>query len=109
MTNVKRLQRGIENKTTNAILIKLNQIGTLTEIIDAVLLARKHGMSSVVSHRSGETEDTFITDFTADMCIEQMKTGAPARSERVEKYNQLMRIERQLGKKSRYATFPFNT
>jgi enolase len=72
VTNVKRLQRGIENKTTNAILIKLNQTGTLTEIIDAVLLARKHGMSSVVSHRSGE-------------------------------------IERQLGKKARYATFPFNT
>jgi enolase len=109
VTNVKRLQRWIENKTTNAILIKLNQIGTLTEIIDAVLLARKHGMSSVVSHRSGETEDTFITDFTVDMCIGQMKTGAPARSERVEKYNKLMRIERQLGKKARYATFPFNT
>ena len=108
VTNVKRLQRGIENKTTNSILIKLNQIGTLTETIEAVLLARKNGMSSVVSHRSGETEDTFISDFTVAMGIGQMKTGAPARGERVAKYNRLMKIERELNGKSTYASFPFS-
>jgi enolase len=99
VTNVKRLQKGIENKTTNAILIKLNQIGTLTETINAVLLARKNGMRSVVSHRSGETEDAFIADFVVAMGTGQIKTGAPARSERVAKYNRLMRIERLLGDK----------
>ena len=107
VTNVKRLQKGIDSKTTNSVLIKLNQIGTLTETVDAVLLARKNGMSSVVSHRSGETEDTFIADFTVAMGIGQMKTGAPARSERVAKYNRLMRIERQLGSKATYYQFPF--
>jgi len=107
VTNVKRIARGIDEKTTNSVLIKLNQIGTLTETINAVLLARKNGMSSVVSHRSGETEDTFIADFTVAMGIGQMKTGAPARSERVAKYNRLMRIERQLNGKSIYAPFPF--
>lgn len=107
VTNIKRLQKGIDNKTTNSILIKLNQIGTLTETVDAVLLARKNDMSSVVSHRSGETEDTFISDFTVAMGIGQMKTGAPARSERVAKYNRLMRIERELGEQVAYATFPF--
>jgi len=104
VTNVKRLQRGIENKSTNAILIKLNQIGTLTETVDAVMLARKNNMRSVVSHRSGETEDTFIADFTVAMGIGQIKTGAPARSERVAKYNRLMRIERELGDKAVYAS-----
>jgi enolase len=102
VTNVKRLKKGIENKTTNSILIKLNQIGTLTETVDAILLARKHNMTSIVSHRSGETEDTFIADLTVAMGTGQIKTGAPARSERVAKYNQLLRIEEQLGKKATY-------
>jgi enolase len=105
VTNVKRLQKGIDNKTTNAILIKLNQIGTLTETVNAVLLARKNNMRSVVSHRSGETEDTFIADFVVAMGIGQIKTGAPARSERVAKYNRLMRIERMLGGISSYFKF----
>jgi len=105
VTNVKRLQKGIDNKTTNAILIKLNQIGTLTETINAVLLARRNGMRSVVSHRSGETEDAFIADFVVAMGIGQIKTGAPARSERVAKYNRLMRIERMLDGKSTYFEF----
>ncbi len=107
VTNVERLQKGIENKTTNSILIKLNQIGTLSETIDTVLMARKAGMTAVVSHRSGETEDTFIADFVVAMGIGQIKTGAPARSERVAKYNRLMRIERQLGDKAKYFSYPF--
>ncbi len=107
VTNVKRLQKGIDNKTTNSILIKLNQIGTLTETVNAILLARKNNMASIISHRSGETEDTFIADFTVAMGTGQIKTGAPARSERVAKYNRLMRIERQLGDKAVYASFPF--
>lgn len=107
VTNVKRLQRGIQEKTTNSILIKLNQIGTLTETVDAILLARKNGMTSIVSHRSGETEDAFIADFTVAMGTGQIKTGAPARSERVAKYNRLMRIERELEDKAVYSTFPF--
>jgi len=107
VTNVKRLQKGIAEKTTNSILIKLNQIGTLTETVETVLLARKNGMSAVVSHRSGETEDTFIADFVVAMGIGQIKTGAPARSERVAKYNRLMRIEREVGGKGVYSKFPF--
>lgn len=107
VTNPKRLKRGTEEKTTNSILIKLNQIGTLTETIDAILLARKNGMSAVVSHRSGETEDSFIADFVVAMGTGQIKTGAPARSERLAKYNQLMRIERELNGKSVFMKFPF--
>jgi enolase len=107
VTNVKRLERGIKEKTTNSILIKLNQIGTISETVDAILLARKNGMTSVVSHRSGETEDAFIADFVVAMGTGQIKTGAPARSERLAKYNQLMRIERELGNKAVYAQFPF--
>jgi enolase len=107
VTNVKRLQKGIAEKTTNSILIKLNQIGTLTETVETVLLARKNGISAVVSHRSGETEDTFIADFVVAMGIGQIKTGAPARSERVAKYNRLMRIEREVGGKGVYSKFPF--
>jgi len=107
VTNVKRLQKGIDNKTTNAILIKLNQIGTLSETVDAILLARKNTMKSIVSHRSGETEDTFIADFTVAMGTGQIKTGAPARSERVAKYNRLMRIERQLKNRAVYASALF--
>jgi enolase len=108
VTNTKRLERGIKEKTTNSILIKLNQIGTITETVDAILLARKNGLTSIVSHRSGETEDTFIADFVVAMGTGQIKTGAPARSERVAKYNRLMRIEHELGSKASYAKFPFN-
>lgn len=107
VTNTKRLERGIAEQTTNSILIKLNQIGTLTETIETVLCARQAGMTAVVSHRSGETEDTFIADFVVAMGIGQIKTGAPARSERVAKYNRLMRIERMLGDKASYYKFPF--
>ena len=107
VTNIKRLQKGIENKTTNSILIKLNQIGTLTETIEVILAARQNKMSSVVSHRSGETEDPFIADFVVAMGTGQIKTGAPCRSERVVKYNRLMQIERELGDSATYARFPF--
>jgi enolase len=104
VTNVKRLQRGVEKKTTNSILIKLNQIGTLTETIDTILTARKNKMTAIISHRSGETEDTFISDFVVAMGTGQIKTGAPARSERVAKYNQLLRIEEELKEKAIYNT-----
>jgi enolase len=107
VTNTKRLARGIQEKTTNSILIKLNQIGTITETVAAILDARAAGMTSVISHRSGETEDTFIADFVVAMGTGQIKTGAPARSERNAKYNRLMRIARELGDKARYANFPF--
>ncbi|GAB4139919.1 MAG: phosphopyruvate hydratase [Patescibacteria group bacterium] len=107
VTNIKRLQKGIDEKTCNSILIKLNQIGTLSETIDAVLLARKNNMTSVISHRSGETEDTFIADFVVAMGTGQIKTGAPARSERTAKYNQLMRIEKMLSENCEYAKWPF--
>lgn len=106
-TNIERLNRGILEHSTNSILIKLNQIGTLTETVEAILLARKNNMSSVVSHRSGETEDPFISDFVVAMGTGQIKTGAPARSERVAKYNRLMEIEKELGEKATYAEFPF--
>jgi enolase len=107
VTNVKRLARGIKEKTTNSILIKLNQIGTVTETVQAILDARKNNMTAVVSHRSGETEDSFIADFVVAMGTGQIKTGAPARSERTCKYNQLMRIERELGSKAVYAQWQF--
>ena len=107
VTNVKRLERGIAEKTTNSILIKLNQIGTLTETIAAINEARANGMTAVVSHRSGETEDAFIADLVVAMGTGQIKTGAPARSERTAKYNRLMAIEAELGDKSVYAAFPF--
>jgi len=106
-TNIKRIERGIQEKTTNSVLIKLNQIGTLTETVEAILLARKNNWTSVVSHRSGETEDSFIADFCVAMGCGQIKTGAPARSERVCKYNRLMEIERELGDKTSYFKFPF--
>lgn len=107
VTNVKRLERGITEKTTNSILIKLNQIGSLTETINAINEARANGMTAVVSHRSGETEDAFIADFVVAMGTGQIKTGAPARSERTAKYNRLMAIEAELNGKSEYASFPF--
>jgi len=103
VTNVERIKRGIDEKTANSVLIKLNQIGTLTETIDAIELARKAGWTCVVSHRSGETEDTTIADFVVAMGTGQIKTGAPARGERVAKYNQLLRIEEDLGDASEYA------
>jgi enolase len=109
VTNVKRLQRGIDEKTCNSTLIKLNQIGTLTETVNAVLLARRAGMTAIVSHRSAETEDTFMADFVVAMGTGQIKTGAPARGERTAKYNRLMRIERELGDKAQYAKFPFQS
>ncbi len=107
VTNVKRLEKGIAEKSSNSILIKLNQIGTLTETIQAILLARKNNLSSVISHRSGETEDTFIADLAAALGTGQIKTGAPARSERTAKYNRLISIEAELAGKSDYSPFPF--
>ena len=102
VTNKKRLKNGIEDGIANSILVKVNQIGTLTEAMDAVEMAHKAGYSSVISHRSGETEDTFIADLAVAMNCGQIKTGAPARSERTAKYNQLLRIEEELGKNSIY-------
>lgn len=107
VTNVKRLERGINEKITNSILIKLNQIGSLTETIKAVNKAQASGMTAVISHRSGETEDAFIADLVVALGTGQIKTGAPARSERTAKYNRLMAIEAELEGKSEYASFPF--
>ena len=103
VTNVERLARGIKENVANSILIKLNQIGSLTETIAAIEMARRVGWTAMVSHRSGETGDTFIADLTVAMGTGQLKTGAPCRSERVEKYNQLMRIEDELGDAAVYA------
>ncbi len=100
VTNPKRLERGISEKAGNSILIKLNQIGTVSETIDAINMARKAGFTSVVSHRSGETEDTTIADFVVGLGTGQIKTGSLCRSERTAKYNQLLRIEEELGKKA---------
>lgn len=102
VTNIKRLQKGLDNKTANSILIKLNQIGTLTETLDAIELANKHGMTAVVSHRSGETEDTTLADVAVAMNAGQIKTGAPCRTDRVAKYNRLLNIEHQLGDVAQY-------
>jgi enolase len=103
VTNPERLQRGIDEAAGNAILVKVNQIGTLTETMDAVSLAQRHGMKAIISHRSGETEDTFIADLAVATNAGQIKTGAPARSERVAKYNQLLRIEEELADAASYA------
>lgn len=103
VTNPERLQRGIDEAAGNAILVKVNQIGTLTETMDAVSLAQQNGMKAIISHRSGETEDTFIADLAVATNAGQIKTGAPARSERVAKYNQLLRIEEELADAARYA------
>lgn len=103
-TNPKLIQKAIDTGMANSILIKLNQIGTITETVDAIRLARANNYTTMVSHRSGETGDTFIADFTVAMGNGQIKTGAPARSERVEKYNQFLRIEEALGKRARIAT-----
>jgi enolase len=103
VTNVTRLQRGIESSTANSILIKVNQIGTLTETLAAVDLAKRAGYTSVMSHRSGETEDVTIADLAVATNCGQIKTGAPNRTDRVAKYNQLLRIEEMLGSHARYA------
>jgi enolase len=103
VTNVQRIARGITENVANGVLIKLNQIGTLTETIAAIQMARKAGWGAMISHRSGETVDTFIADFTVAMGTGHLKTGAPCRGERVEKYNQLIRIEEQLGDAAVYA------
>jgi len=103
VTNPAILREGIERGVANSILIKLNQIGTLTETLDTIALAHEAGYRAVVSHRSGETEDTFIADLAVATGVGQIKTGAPARSERVAKYNQLLRIEEELGDRARYA------
>jgi len=103
VTNVERIERGIAEDVANAVLIKLNQIGTLSETIAAIEMARKAGWGAMVSHRSGETVDSFIADFTVAMGTRHLKTGAPCRGERVEKYNQLMRIEEELGTAATYA------
>ena len=103
VTNVKRIARGISDKSANSVLIKLNQIGTLTETVAAIEMARKAGWTAMVSHRSGETVDSFIADLTVAMGTGQLKTGAPCRGERLEKYNQLVRIEEELSENAVYA------
>ena len=108
VTNTSRLREGIEKGAGNAILVKVNQIGTLTEAIQAIEMAHRNGYRSVISHRSGETADTFIADLAVAMNAGQIKTGAPCRSERVEKYNRLLRIEEELGLIKKYKN-PFGT
>ena len=103
VTNVDRLKKGIKEKSANSILIKVNQIGTLTETLDVIKLAKKNNFSTIISHRSGDTEDTFIADLAVATQSTQIKTGSLARSERVAKYNRLLRIEEQLGKSSKIA------
>ena len=105
VTNVKRLQKGIDLGAANSILIKLNQIGSVSETLEAIKLAHKNGMTAVTSHRSGETEDTTIADLAVALNTCQIKTGAPSRTERVAKYNQLLRIEEELGAAANYPGF----
>lgn len=99
VTNTKRLKAGIQLKAGNAILVKVNQIGTLTEAMDAVTMAQQNGFRTIISHRSGETEDTTISDLAVALNAGQIKTGAPARSERVAKYNRLLQIEEEINYK----------
>lgn len=103
VTNPKRLAKGIETKAANALLVKVNQIGSLSETIDAVELAHRNGYRCMMSHRSGETEDTTIADLAVALSTGQIKSGAPARGERIAKYNQLLRIEEELGDSAEYA------
>jgi enolase len=103
VTNPERLSKGISQGVANSLLVKVNQIGTLTETLDAVALAQRNNYTAVLSHRSGETEDTTIADLAVATNCGQIKTGAPARSERVAKYNQLLRIEEELDGQARYA------
>jgi enolase len=102
VTNVERLKKGIDNDTANSILVKLNQIGSLTETINAVNMAHRASFTSVMSHRSGETEDTTIADLAVALNTGQIKTGSACRSERIAKYNQLLRIEEMLGEAAVY-------
>ena len=102
-TNVKRIATGIELKSTNAVLIKLNQIGTVTETEEAITMAQRAGWAIAVSHRSGETEDPFIAHLATAFSTELIKSGAPARGERIAKYNELIRVEEELGKKALFA------
>ena len=102
VTNVKFLQRGIDEYCGNAILIKVNQIGTLTETLDAIALAQRNGYHTIISHRSGETEDTTIADLAVATSSGQIKTGSLSRSDRMAKYNRLLRIEDELGKEAYY-------
>lgn len=97
VTNVKKIQKAIDTKACTCLLLKVNQIGTVTEAIDAVKMAKQAGVGVMCSHRSGETEDTYIADLAVGLCTGQIKTGAPCRSERTAKYNQLLRIEEELG------------
>jgi enolase len=103
VTNVKRLRRAIDERAANSILVKLNQIGTLSETLSAIEMAQRHGWTAVISHRSGETEDSTIADLAVATNAGQIKTGAPARSDRVAKYNRLLRIEAELGPDAEYA------
>lgn len=107
MTNTKRLDAGIKLHVANAILVKVNQIGTVSEAMEAIETAQKNGYKAVISHRSGETEDTFIADLAVAVNAGQIKTGAPCRSDRIAKYNQLLRIEEELGCVAAYKE-PFN-
>ena len=112
VTNPERLQRGIDERVGNAILVKVNQIGTLTETLATIDLARANGYAAVMSHRSGETEDTTIADLAVATNVGQIKTGAPSRTDRVAKYNQLLRIEEELGEAAVYPgwnAFPRST
>jgi enolase len=102
VTNVERLQRGIDDHTANALLVKVNQIGTLTETINAVTLAQHNSYNTIMSHRSGETEDTTIADLAVALNCGQIKTGSASRTDRIAKYNQLIRIEEMLGKNAIY-------
>jgi enolase len=102
VTNTERLSRGIEADVANSILIKVNQIGTVSETLDAIDLARRHGYTSVISHRSGETEDTFIADLAVATGAGQIKTGSASRTDRIAKYNQLLRIEEELGDSAKF-------
>ena len=103
VTNPEILRQGIERRVGNSILIKVNQIGTLSETLEAIRIAREAGYSAIVSHRSGETEDTTIADLAVATGVGQIKTGAPSRSDRVAKYNRLLRIEEELGGRAEYA------
>jgi enolase len=107
VTNTTRIQKGIELQAANSVLIKLNQIGSVTETLNAIKMAQDQGWTTVVSHRSGETEDAFIADLVVGTSAGQIKTGAPARSDRNAKYNQLIRIEEELGEKAEYPGVDF--
>jgi len=109
VTNIRFLQKGIELGAANAILIKLNQIGTVSETLAAIALARRHGYRAVISHRSGETEDTFIADLAVATGVGQIKTGSLSRSERIAKYNRLLMIEAELGAAARFREDPYWT